>query len=245
MESNEVNASASFYGSIVGKVNELSIVKSCAALNLEMVGKYGRFDSAIFMGLGEGALLEALGPSFDEAVVLEGSDILVAQARHRFGPLPKIRLVNTYFETYEPPAGKKVSCLLGNHVLEHLDDPVAVLRRSRDWLAPSGVAVFTVPNATSLHRRVGVRLGILQNPGDLSDQDRRVGHRRVYDAIGLNADVLKAGYAIVESGGFNLKLVSQAQMIGWPDVLHESIYKVSRECAPDICSNLYVVCRPQ
>ncbi len=33
-----------------------------------------------------------------------------------------------------------------NHVLEHLRDPVAMLRRLHDWLAPDGVLIVEVPN---------------------------------------------------------------------------------------------------
>jgi hypothetical protein len=96
----------------------------------------------------------------------------------------------------------------------------------------------------SLHRRIGVRLGLLGAVHDLSEQDKVVGHQRVYDARMLEADVVAGGYAVVEAGGFNLKLVSQAQMVDWPESLHDAVYQVSRECPADLCSNLYVVCRP-
>ena len=57
MKTDLINTSAQFYGTTIGKVNEQSIVNTCAMLNIEMVEKYSRFDSAIFMGLGEGSLL--------------------------------------------------------------------------------------------------------------------------------------------------------------------------------------------
>jgi hypothetical protein len=85
---------------------------------------------------------------------------------------------------------------------------------------------------------------MLQRIDDLSKQDRVVGHQRVYSAAQLQTDILAAGYQLIEAGGFNIKLISQAQMVSWPESLHDAIYKVSRECPPDICSNLYVVCRP-
>ena len=36
------------------------------------------------------------------------------------------------------------------HVLEHVPDPVAVVRRMLDWLAPGGIAIIEVPNAGGL-----------------------------------------------------------------------------------------------
>lgn len=243
MNSDPINTSAQFYGSALGKVNAQIIGNSCAAMNLELVKKYGRFDSGIFMGLGDGSLLEKIGPTFEQLVVLEASEILVAQARLTYAGNRGIRIIQSYFEAYEPDAGRKVSCILGNHVLEHLDEPVQVLRKTLAWLNPGGIAIFTVPNATSLHRRIGVRLGLLDDVKALSQQDHVVGHRRVYDTGMLHRDVVSAGYAVIEGGGFNLKLVSQAQMVDWPVSLHDAIYQVSRECPAELCSNLYVVCQ--
>ena len=244
MNTDSINTSAQFYGSPIGKVNEQSIVNTCAMLNMEMVGKYGQFDSAIFMGLGEGSLLERMGPRFEACFVVEASDFLIARARERFAGLRGMHLINSYFENYEPAHGQEASFILGNHVLEHLTDPVDVLRKTLRWLKPNGIAIFTVPNATSIHRRIGVHLGVLQKDSALSEQDKVVGHQRVYDSARLRADVIAGGYTVVEEGGFNLKLVSQAQMIDWPEALHAAIYRVSRECPADLCSNLYVVCRP-
>jgi SAM-dependent methyltransferase len=243
MAPNPINVSATFYGSKIGKINAQIMGASCAAINRELLEKYGALDSAIFMGLGDGTLVERIAPRFQKATVVEGSDVLVEAARERFANLPGIKIVNSFFEAYKVKPEDRVSCILGNHVLEHVDDPVHVLRQSYDWLSPQGIAVFTVPNATSLHRRIGVELGLLENVSGPSDQDRVIGHQRVYDMDRLKSDVTKAGFVVLEAGGFNLKLVSQAQMLDWSDALHEAIYRVSRHCSPEVCSNIFVVCR--
>ncbi|MBW3614901.1 MAG: FAD-dependent oxidoreductase, partial [Actinobacteria bacterium] len=41
------------------------------------------------------------------------------------------------------------------HVLEHVDDPAAALRRLRGWLAPGGVLLAGVPNLASWQARLG------------------------------------------------------------------------------------------
>lgn len=243
MNSTPINTSAHFYGTAVGKVNAQIIGNSCTAINREMLEKYGRYDSAIFLGIGDGLLLEQIGGKFTDLTVIEGSNVLVEQARTRFGAMRGLKLVASYFENFQLDSDQRVSCILGNHVLEHLTDPVAVLRQTRTWLKRDGIAIFTVPSASSLHRRIGVQLGMLKHTAALSEQDVVVGHQRVYDAAGLKADVLAAGYEILESGGFNLKLVSQSQMLNWPESLHDAIYRVSRDCPADLCSNLYVTCR--
>ncbi len=40
------------------------------------------------------------------------------------------------------------------HVLEHVTDPVAVVRRMLEWLAPGGLAIIEVPNAGGLGARL-------------------------------------------------------------------------------------------
>lgn len=47
-----------------------------------------------------------------------------------------------------PPASFDVVSAF--HVLEHVPDPVAVVRRMLDWLAPGGLAIIEVPNAGGL-----------------------------------------------------------------------------------------------
>lgn len=244
MNPNALESSATFYRSAVGRVNEASVVHACARLNLEVIERHAAGASALFLGLGEGGLLELMAERFQRAIAVEASATLVAEARERFVSLPSLAIVHDFFETFALPPGDRVTAILGNHVLEHLDDPVALLRQSLDWLAPAGLAIFTVPNATSLHRRIGVAMGLLARVDALSPQDELVGHRRVYDLPSLERDVRAGGYEVIESGGFNVKLVSQKQMIDWPPELHDAIYRVSRACPPDLCSNIYVACRP-
>lgn len=244
MSQRNLEENASFYQSEVGQVNERSVVNACAKLNLEMIEKYKGGRSAVFLGLGEGGLLDHMASRFQSSIAVEASAKLVTEARDRFAGLKGLEVVQSFFEDYELAPDKRVDCLLGNHVLEHLDDPVAMLKRSLNWLDSDGLAVFTVPNATSLHRRIGAVLGSIEHTNDLSVQDKVVGHRRVYDMPALRNDIVAGGYTVIEEGGFNVKLVSQQQMIGWPAELHDAIYKVSRECPPDLCSNIYIVCRP-
>jgi len=168
---------------------------------------------------------------------------LYDSAVEKYQSYPHIICHHSYFELFDLTPQKQVDIILGNHVLEHVDNPVEVLSRSKNWLKNTGYAIFSVPNANSLHRKIGVKLNLLNTVYDLNDQDRLVGHQRVYDQEALLQDVISAGYKIIEVGGFNLKLVSQKQMKDWSQDLIRAIFEVSRECPPDICSNLYVVCK--
>lgn len=52
------------------------------------------------------------------------------------------------------PGGEPFDLVLFVHVLEHLSDPLAALRRARALLAPRGRLVVAVPNAEGLERRL-------------------------------------------------------------------------------------------
>lgn len=244
MNVSDLESSAEFYSSAIGQVNMSSVVSACARLNADIIERMGRPTSGLFLGLGEGGLVEMMASRFKRAVVVEASISLLESARARLSHLESLVLVHERFETYTPGPGISTACLLANHVLEHLEDPVSLIQRSRTWVDDDGFAVFTVPNATSLHRRIGVAMGLLSDVYALGPQDLRVGHKRVYDLASLRHDVMAGHYEIAESGGFNVKLVSQEQMVGWPASLHEAIYAISRDVPAELCSNVYVVGRP-
>src|SRR6201999_2092727 len=107
--------------------------------------------------------------------------------------------VNSLFETFRPEG--TFDAIIMEHVLEHVEDPVAILRLATPWLAPDGVIVVGVPNADSFHRLAAVKMGLLADVHELNARDHEVGHRRVYDWDGLRADIAAAGLAVAHMDG--------------------------------------------
>jgi SAM-dependent methyltransferase len=70
-----------------------------------------------------------------------------------------------------------------SEVLEHVDEPEALLASARRWLAPGALLVVTVPG------------------GPMSAFDRHVGHRRHYTTDDLGTLLEAAGFAVLERGG--------------------------------------------
>ena len=150
------------------------------------------------------------------------------------------RFFQGYFEEFEPPCHYDSILLL--EVLEHLDDPILTLKRAASWLNPGGAIHILVPNARSLHRRLGVAMGLLPAVDALNDRDRQVGHRRVYTQESLLADVNNAGLQVVGNQGIFLKILSNAQMEKLDPKLIEALFVVGREL-PDFCSDIYLCAR--
>jgi SAM-dependent methyltransferase len=76
------------------------------------------------------------------------------------------------------------------HVLEHLEDPEAALRRVREWLAPGGAVLVGAPNLAGLQARLGgSRWFHLDVPR----------HRTHFTAAGLQALLRRTGFEPVRT----------------------------------------------
>lgn len=209
-----------------------AMIRYCASL----FERHWRAGRCLELGPAEGLMTEALARRFDELELVDGSEAYCRDLRARF---PAARVHCALFEDFEPD-GRFAAIVLG-HVLEHVADPRALLRRCRAWLADDGALYAAVPNARSLHRQAAVLMGLLGEEHELNDTDRHHGHRRVYDPESLRADVHAAGLRIRVFGGFWLKPVSNAQIEEtWSDAMLESFFALG-ERYPDIAAEIYVV----
>jgi 2-polyprenyl-3-methyl-5-hydroxy-6-metoxy-1,4-benzoquinol methylase len=122
------------------------------------------------------------------------------------------------------------------HVLEHVADPLGILRTLGRFLAPGGRLIIIVPNANSLHRLVGVKMGLISHMCELNDSDRRVGHRRVYTPSTLCADITAAGLSLVKWEGIFLKPLANGQLTAdnWSPELVEAYYQLGFDY-PELC----------
>lgn len=213
-----------------------------------LVEKFSAFfprGRALEMGVGDGAITRELLGRFDELTALDGSSLHLAEMLRTL-PEPdraKVRPVHCLFEDFHPD--RPFDAVFLTHVLEHLADPVAVLAKVRTWLKPGGVACIATPNSRSLHRHVGVALGLLPRPDALNEQDKMLGHYRVYDPELLRAQVREAGFDIVHFGGLMVKPLSNRQIEAqWPPELIEAFFAISDDF-PEICSEIYLVATPR
>lgn len=201
--------------------------------------RYWRGGRCLEMGPAEGVMTEQLVGRFEEVVVVDGSENFCSTLRERF---PGTEVVCALFEDYQP-TGLFDAVVLG-HVLEHVADPVNLLKAVGPWLSEGGAVYASVPNARSLHRQAAVLMGLLDTEHTFSESDRHHGHRRIYDPERLRADFLSAGFEILVFGGYWLKPLSNGQITkDWaPEML--DAFMALGERYPDIAGEIYVIARP-
>jgi SAM-dependent methyltransferase len=170
---------------------------------------YLRRGRVLNLGLGYGVWDDRLNQERDCQVVgLDLSRELVERFSARY---PAIEYVCSDVFDYAPPAA--FDTIVASHILEHIDDAVGLLRRLHGWLRPAGVLLLVVPNADSLHRQLGVKMGFLRQVTDLNDGDRLLGHRRVYTRALLREHFDAAGgWQLELLRGITLKALSNAQL---------------------------------
>jgi SAM-dependent methyltransferase len=128
-------------------------------------------DRVLDAGAGTGRLVTAMRDAGYEA---RGID-----------PSPRTDAAHVEREAIEEHEDAGLRAVVLWHVLEHLDDPTAALRRIAGWLAPGGTLVVGVPNVASL------QAGIARGDWFHLDLPR---HRTHFTPRGLEALLGEAGF---------------------------------------------------
>ncbi len=157
---------------------------------------------------GDGTLTAMFADHFERIVGVDASGAHLAQARTR---LPGVEFHEALIEDFETE--ERFDSVFALNILEHVVDPVAVLRKLSSFLKDDGVLIVHVPNAHALNRKLAVIMGTLEKCEELSPFDINVaGHRRYYTLDTLRADVENAGLKVAKTGGIFLKMLSSPQM---------------------------------
>jgi 2-polyprenyl-3-methyl-5-hydroxy-6-metoxy-1,4-benzoquinol methylase len=189
------------------------------------------------LGPADGEMTPLLLPHFSRLTIVDGAEELISSIPER----PNLVKVHALFEEFEP--GWLFNTIIIEHVLEHVENPVALLERVRRWLAPQGVMIVGVPNGHSIHRLAAVKMGLLEEPCQLNQRDYQLGHRRVYTPHTLRKDIETAGLRTIATGGVFFKPVSNQQIQDyWTEEMIQGFYELGKEF-PEHSAELYAVCQ--
>jgi len=177
---------------------------------LRVLHHAGAARSLLELGLGHGYTIDIFSRSFERHVVLEGSPAVISNFYDKHTEC-RTAIVETWFENFTTE--ERFDVIVMGFILEHVDDPVLILRRFREFLAPDGRMFVAVPNAEVLNRRLGHLAGLLDDVTTLSEHDHLLGHQRFYTVDTLSADIARAGCGVDRLEGIYLKPFTTCQIV--------------------------------
>jgi len=157
--------------------------------------------------------------------LVEGSATLATELSRRY---PNLDVSHQLFEDFEPKT--RYDTIIMGHVLEHVIDPIQILRRYKNFLTPH-----------SIHRQAAVEMGMLSDVTSLNEADIRHGHRRVYTPEAFQSTFQSSGFEILKFGGYWLKPLSNAQIQEtWTEEMVRAFCAMGRKY-PEISGEMYIV----
>ena len=205
------------------------------------------------LGSNEGRFTERLREYFYYITCVEASEKAIKIAEEKLstpGHVSNICIdfINSTFESLPSNFLPKDNIIM-THVLEHLDNPVEILKRINDaWLSDTGRFFLVVPNANAPSRQIAVKMGIISHNTAITPSEALHGHRITYTLDTLERDVKQSGLKIIHRSGIFFKAFSNFQ---WDRILEqdgivtdgflEGCYKLGQQY-PDLCASLFFVC---
>jgi 2-polyprenyl-3-methyl-5-hydroxy-6-metoxy-1,4-benzoquinol methylase len=173
-------------------------------------------------------------------VSVEGALNNVEFGRKKYSGNPAVTFVHSTFEAFD--TAQKFDWIIMGGMLKHLEDPISFLEKSRGWLGPGGRLIATTPNPKSLHRRVGVKMGLLPDLETLTPTDHQVGNLRHYDLQSFKSLLSAGGYDVTTIATAILKPASSDLMEGWSDKLLDGLDALADEL-PDYGWAIYAIAK--
>ncbi|SRR5579871_1439095 len=200
---------------------------------------------AVEVGCYEGDFTVLLAPFYADLTVVDVLESALARTAKRVGT---VRPVPGTVESIDLPAASFDAAFL-IHVLEHLDDPAAVLRRIGNWLRPNGRLFVACPNANAASRQIAVKMELISHATAVTPGERAHGHRRTYTLDTLQRDVRAAGLSVVHRGGVFFKALANFQFdrLLTTDIIDAAYLDGCYELGtvyPDLCASIFLVCTP-
>lgn len=176
---------------------------------IELLRRYaGRRGTLIDLGAAGGELGEAVRSQFDRTIGFEYNVSCIGDLRPRFDGV-----MITDLETLRQLPGRPRAVVLAD-VLEHLRNPVALLRLVREALADDGTLFVSVPNIANITVRLGLLFGVFEyRERGILDHT----HLRFYTMRTIRREIEAAGFQIIAVRGSSVPI---RLIVPWlPEVL--------------------------
>jgi 2-polyprenyl-3-methyl-5-hydroxy-6-metoxy-1,4-benzoquinol methylase len=172
----------------------------------------GKECTALQLGCANGFETEQLAQRVKHLVVADGSSLFIERVKAA-NTYEHVEFIETLFEDLNDQSlDQRFDYIFCNYILEHVYDTHVILNNMRSLLKPEGIMFIVVPNAYALSRQLAQAMGLLTNLEDLTENDHKHGHRRVYDADRIIDDVTQCSFKVIHKHGLVLKILADFQL---------------------------------
>jgi 2-polyprenyl-3-methyl-5-hydroxy-6-metoxy-1,4-benzoquinol methylase len=203
-----------------------------------------RHGSLLELGSFKGDFTRRFLERFDDITCVEASGVAIEEAKQKHGD--RVDFVQGMMESATLP--RRYDNIVLTHVLEHIDDPVRVLRRINDeWLSDDGRFFLVCPNANAPSRQIAVKMGLISHNSAVTPAEAEHGHHRTYSLDTLERDAVAAGLKVVHRSGIFFKALANFQwdrLLGTDIISKEYLdgcYALGQQY-PDLCSSIFLLC---
>ena len=191
------------------------------------------------LGWGSGVMHGILRESLTLLDVIEGDPTLAERAWEN-KPIETGKVWGCMFEDFR--SSPIYDDVVMSEVLEHVEDPHALLAQAKTWLTPGGRLHVVVPNGNSIHRLLATVAGLMFAPTALGATDKRNGHRRTYTWEAIKREVRFAGLEVLHMEGILVKPFPGPGMNLLTEAERRRLFELAPAC-PELCAEVYVACR--
>lgn len=196
------------------------------------------------LGSFKGDFTKKLIPYFEDITCVEVSNEAIEISKNE---LTTIKYYNSLFEETVLPT--KYDNIILTHVLEHIDEPVELLRKIKnEWLSDNGKLFIVCPNANAPSRQIAVKMGLISHNSAITDSEKEHGHRITYTLDTLERDAKLGELNVIHRSGIFFKALANFQ---WDKLLNTDI--ISKEYLdgcfelgqqyPNLCSSVMLICK--
>lgn len=181
--------------------------------------------------------------------IVEPSEKFYENARRLSMEKENITCIKGFFEEeVNKIVGKKYDMVICSGLLQEVPDPIKLINAIKLVCDKNTVVHINVANMYSVHRLLGVELGILTDIFEQSEANKRLQQNTNFDMSRLQKMVEDSGLKIAEKGSYFVKPFSNDQMETMieqhiiDDKVLEGLYNLSKHM-PQFGSEIYVNCR--
>jgi len=199
--------------------------------------------SVLEVGLGSGEVSLMLSNQFENVISID-SDIEICRSTKKFLNEKNVENVKIIHSKIEDIENIDLNDCFFNHVillnfLEHVENPVLILKLISKRLGKNGIIHITVPLANSLHRLLAVEMGLIKSTTEIAESDKHFGHYRIYTLELLKQHIVEAELKIDFEQSFYLKPLPTSILTSLPSEIHEGLFKMGQKI-PEFASYIYI-----